>query len=150
MVLRWERLPTAELRPSSVAAPLVWPVPFVEFHRAGVVGQRHAVAFRIVGKNVGVAAPVQSRIELPLNLVLGKVLIENIAEELERHGMVCLVLQGRYHLLQESDVGKGRFAEQILPRRNVSFSKLLPFRSDFNITLIRLSETEQRCSLYDR
>src|SRR6516162_8158634 len=107
------------------------------------MGQRHAVGFRVVGKKVSVAAPVQSRIELPLNLILGKVLIENVAEEFERHGMVCLVLQSGSHLLKESDIGQGRFAKQILSRRNVSLGKLLSFRSEFDITLLGFRETEQ-------
>ena len=42
------------------------------------------VAFRVVAKYFRVPPPIQSRIDLPLDVFLGEVLVQNVVEEFKR------------------------------------------------------------------
>src|ERR1700674_5904428 len=57
------------------------------------LGLHQAAGTAVVVKNLRVAAPVHSRIELPLHFLFGEVLVQNVVEKLVIDRMVGLLLQ---------------------------------------------------------
>src|SRR5215475_4147676 len=86
------------------------------------------VCFRVVYKEVAIASPVQSGVDLPADLVIGKVLFENVAKEFQWHRVVGLARKRAVHLLKQGNMSQHPIAEQGFPRRYVCFSKCLAAR----------------------
>src|ERR1035441_4629297 len=92
---KWGASPKGEVPRQffGLAAALVW-LHFSAFNVAGGLMQRQTVASGVVLENVGVAAPVQGGIDLPLRFVAREMFVQNVAEKLQRHGVIGLAVQG--------------------------------------------------------
>ena len=73
--------------------------------------QQQSIRLRIVSENLRVSTPIQGRLELKSNVILRKVLIEDIAEKLQRDRPVGLSLQRVSNLLNQRDVTKNSIAK---------------------------------------
>src|SRR3984893_10722470 len=74
-------------------------------------GQVQASAGRVVVEDLGVATPVDGRVELGLGLLLAEVLVEDVEEEIVGQGAVGLGAQRVADLAQQRHVLQRRFAE---------------------------------------
>ena len=89
-------------------------------HVVGLV-QMKLVGFRIVGENLGIAAPLQSRFDLAVDFHLRESFVEQVAKEFQRHGVIRFFFQSGVHLLQERSVLQRRVAENFFARGNIGF-----------------------------
>ena len=76
-------------------------------------------------------------------------LVEDVAEEFQRHGSVRLALQSAANLLQQRDVRQRRLAEQALSRGDVGLGKGLACRRDLHVAFMRLGKAQQHRVLDD-
>ena len=112
--------------------------------------QPQPIGFRIVSENLAVAAPVECGFDLPLHLILRKMLIQNVSEEFQRHCVVRLVMKGAMNLLDEWGVRQSSLAKEELACSDVRINKRPSARSELDIALFRAREPEQRCTLDNR
>src|SRR5579864_4341917 len=117
--------------------------------RGGLV-QLQPVALRVVAEQVAIAAPIEGGVDLALDVLAGEVLVQDVAKEFQRHGVVGFVGERDVDLLQKRDAGQGSVPEQNFARGDVAFGELLAGGSDFEITFVELGETKQSSSLDDR
>ena len=108
--------------------------------------QDQPVRFTIEVENFGVASPVHRRFELPLDLVLAEMLVEDVVEKLFGDGMIVLGVQNAVDLLQDHDM-----PECGLPEQNLAgFREVSALGGNFHIALFQGSKAEQDGSLDDR
>jgi len=65
----------------------------------------------IVIEDLGVASPVQRRLELPLDFIRAEVLVEDVAEKLLTDGVIALGVQGVLDQPQYGNVLQRGFAK---------------------------------------
>src|SRR5215469_13652007 len=56
--------------------------------RARRLGQQQSVTFRIVCEDLGIATPVQGRVDLAFDIFMGEVFIEHITEKFHRNRVI--------------------------------------------------------------
>ena len=88
-----------------------------------------AVTGGVIFKNVGVAAPVQGSFDLVLGFIAGEMLVQDVAEKFQRHGVIRFAVKDIGHLLEQRDMGQHSVAEQGLARGNIGFGESFPFRA---------------------
>src|ERR1035441_723369 len=77
------------------------------------------VTFAIVREDVPVPAPVQRRFDLPFHVGVRELLLQEVAEELQRQRVVGLAYQSTVHLLEQGDASQNRLTEESFSRANV-------------------------------
>src|SRR5262245_8983092 len=107
------------------------------------------VCFGVVYKEVAIPSPVQSGVNLPADLVIRKVLFENVTEELQRHRVVGLSRKRAAHLLKERNMRQHCIAEHGFPCRYVRFGKCLAARRQLDVTTFGFRKCEQYCRFDD-
>src|ERR1700726_4405565 len=78
--------------------PKCWETGVVEVTRRLDLGQRELAGRGIVIKNLGVAAPLNSRLQLPPRLRFTEMFIDEVVEEFIRKGAIGFGLEGLLHL----------------------------------------------------
>src|ERR1035441_139710 len=78
------------------------------------------VTLGIVREDVPVPAPIQRRFDLPLHVGVRELLLQEVAEELQRQRVVGLANQGTVHLLEQGDTSQNRLTEESFSVVNLS------------------------------
>src|ERR1035438_7988529 len=76
------------------------------------------VTFGIVREDVPVPAPVQRRFDLPFHVGVRELLLQEVAEELQRQRVVGLAYQSTVHLLEQGDTSQNSLTEESFSRAN--------------------------------
>ncbi len=105
--------------------------------------QHQPAAIGIVVEDLGVASPMNRRLELLPCLCFSEMFLENVVEEIVGQCTVGFGAQGTLDLSQQRDVGERRFAEEDLPRENVGFGEGSAFGGDVDVALVDANEPEQ-------
>src|ERR1017187_8191821 len=88
------------------------------------------VTLGIVREDVPVPAPIQRRFDLPLYLDVGELLLQEVAEELQRQRVVGLACQSTVHLLEQGDTSQNSLTEESFSLANIGSRKHFANRSD--------------------
>ena len=112
--------------------------------RCRVIGgvQLESPTFRVVAEDFGVAAPVQGRFKLLLDFRLGEMLVQNIVEKFDGHGVIGPGLERRLHLLKKCYMSQRRFAKQGFAIGYVGASEHPSLRRNFHISLAGSGESK--------
>ena len=112
--------------------------------------QKQPIAFCVVAENLSVTAPVKGIVHLTLHFVMREVLVQYVAEKLQRKSAVAFSLKRIANLLNQGHVGKNRVSEDLLAGRDIRFGELLAGRGNLDVSLARLDETEQHRLFHNR
>jgi hypothetical protein len=98
--------------------------------------QQQPVRLRVVSKNLSVSPPIQSGVELLLNVVLREVFIQNVAKEFQRDRPVRLPLQRIPNLLNQRYMTEDSITKEFLARRDIRLGKFLSPRSNLHVACV--------------
>src|ERR1039458_2514903 len=99
------------------------------------------VTFGIVREDVAVPAPIQRRFDLPLYFDVGELLLQEVAEELQRQRVVGLAKQSTVHLLEQGDTSQNSLTEESFSRANIGSRKGFATGSDRHISALGFRES---------
>ena len=80
------------------------------------------------GKQLGIATPLNGYLQLLSRLLRAEMLLKEMQKILFRQGVPWCCLKRLSDLAQDTDIGKGLFAEHILFFQHTSFSEFVAFR----------------------
>src|ERR1017187_6376657 len=107
------------------------------------------VTLGIVREDVPVPAPIQRRFDLPLYFDVRELLVQEVAEELQRQRVVGLAYQSTVHLLEQGDASQNSLTEESFSRANVGSRERFATGGDRDISTLGFREAQQGCGLYD-
>src|ERR1017187_3221030 len=122
-----------------------------QFTLFGVVRlmEHQPVTFGIVREDVPVPAPIQRCFDLPLYFDVRELLLQEVAEELQRQRVVGLAYQSTVHLLEQGDTSQNSLTEESFSRANVGSRERFATGGDLDIPALGFREAQQGCRLYD-
>src|ERR1039457_4038994 len=98
------------------------------------------VTLGIVPDDVPVPAPIQRRFDLPLYFYVRELLVQEVAEELQRQRVVGLAYQSTAHLLEQGDTSQNSLTEESLSRANVGPRERFATGGDLHISVLGFRE----------
>src|ERR1039457_3152649 len=107
------------------------------------------VTLGIVREDVPVPAPIQRRFDLPLYFDVRELLLQEVAEELQRQRVVGLAYQSTVHLLEQGDTGQNSLTEESFSHANFGARERFATGRDLDIPALGFREAQQGCRLYD-
>ena len=100
-------------------------------------------------EQLGVAAPGNRGLNLPLGFFLAELLVEHVEKEVLGHGVVALGFECAANLAQQEHVLDRGVAEQLLLAQNFGVGELLAAGSDGRVALFDLEEAQHLRGIHD-
>src|SRR5580700_11057477 len=139
-----EAATTVPCRECELAASQTGPSgPFHGRQYVGIFTMEQPAGLGIVIEDLGVASPVQRRLELPLDFIRAEVLVEDVAEKLLTDGVIALGVQGVLDQPQYGNVLQRGFAKHGFLGLNIGLGKAAALRRDLDIALTQHGKTQQ-------
>src|ERR1035438_3877099 len=107
------------------------------------------VTLGIVREDVPVPAPIQRRFDLPLYFDVRELLLQDVAEELQRQRVVGLAKQSTVHLLEQGDTSQNSLTEESFSRANTGSRERFATGGDRHISALGFREAQQSRGLHD-
>src|ERR1035441_8466009 len=107
------------------------------------------VTLGIVREDVPVPAPIQRRFDLPLYFDVRELLLQEVAEELQRQRVVGLAYQSTVHLLEQGDTSQNSLTEESFSRAYVGSGEGFATGGDLHISTLGFREAQQGRGLHD-